>query len=60
MQIFAGENINIERICDETVSIFHRENICNKYQYFCREGDVFCQRSDGVRVESGCKSSVVG
>ena len=27
---------------------------------FTREGDVFCQRSDGVRVESGCKSSVVG
>ena len=26
----------------------------------CREGDVFCQRSDGARVESGCKSSVVG
>ena len=25
-----------------------------------REGDVFCQRSDGARVESGCKSSVVG
>eukprot|EP00090_Calanus_glacialis_P045441 TRINITY_DN8432_c0_g1_i1.p1 TRINITY_DN8432_c0_g1~~TRINITY_DN8432_c0_g1_i1.p1 ORF type:complete len:1537 (-),score=130.83 TRINITY_DN8432_c0_g1_i1:368-4978(-) len=33
---------------------------CYQFQWMVRDGDVFCQRSDGLRVESGCKSRVVG
>lgn len=33
---------------------------CYRFQWVVRNGDVFCQRSDGTRVESGCKSSIVG
>jgi len=33
---------------------------CFKFHWVVLNGDVFCQRSDGVRVTSGCESSVVG
>merc|ERR1719410_2766020 len=33
---------------------------CYQYQWVVRDGDVFCQRSDGLRVDKGCKSRVVG
>jgi len=35
-------------------------NPCYQYQWVVRGGDVYCQRSDGLRVEAGCKSSIVG